>query len=149
MTIMRSAFAALWREKWLWLLQTLMLAAGIAGLYYWLGLPVATTTDLLLHAVIALVLIALAVAAVWLTIRRMGAVPYRAAAASPVFWLALLIGLFAGLFLPYVLIQWTGVFQSLRAQFASAIVRFTLAGSLFTGALLWAHACGVAAGKEE
>jgi len=146
---MSSALSALWREKMLWLLLTLMLASGIAGVYFWLGLPVASTMYLLLHAVIALFLIALAAIAVWLVIKRMGAVPYRTAARTPACWLAMLISLCAGLLVPYFLIQWTGAFQSLRAQFTSAIIRFSLAGLLCTGAILWAHACGVAAGKEQ
>ncbi len=148
MKLLTASLRRLGTHKLLWLEETVLLAGALAGIYGWLLLPVATTWQLALHLLVALAILSLLYFGGLLAWRGFAPFDWKRAFTAPPFWLALLLWLAIGLWLPYKLIGWIPEFAGLAAQFASALVRVALAGSLFTGGLLWLIACGARTTEE-
>jgi hypothetical protein len=148
-TLWRNAWLAVWRAKVLWLALVGLVGVLLPLAYVWLGLGVATGWQLFWHIMIAVVWLALAAFAVWWTRRRLGVLSLGVAWRRPEFLGAAAVAIVAALLLPYALVHWVPEFESFAAQAISAALRVTLAGVVFTGALLWLHACGVAASSAD
>lgn len=141
MKLLAQAFFRLWLRKRLWLQETLLLAALLAAAYGWLSLPVAGNWHLALHVLTALAMLSVAVFGVRLAWRAFAPCHGAGILAEAHFWLALVIWVAAGLWLPVKLIWWIPELAGLPMQAASAAVRFLLAGLLFAGGLLWLLSC--------
>ena len=140
MNVLHSSLKLLWSRKLLWLEETLLLAAVLAGIYGWLGLPVASAWLLGLHVLAGLAIVAVVVFGCLLS-RRMGSADWRGAVRGGPFWLAVGLCLIAGFAIPYWLVWWIPNLEGMTAQAISALVRFAAAGLLFTGSLLWLRGC--------
>lgn len=139
MKLMTSSLGRLWRWKSLWLVETLLLAIVLASVYGWLALPVARWWHIASHVAVALLVAGLIYLALRLMRRKLAG--GTSALKEPAFWLATLLWVLVGLWLPYRLIWWVPALDGFNAQAISAALRFLVAGTLFTGAWMWLAAC--------
>ncbi|WP_321474819.1 hypothetical protein [uncultured Paludibaculum sp.] len=133
------AFRRLLSQKLLWIEETALMGAILGSIYVWLGLPVATTLNLVEHALLILLILGLLWVSIWLANRAFGRVQFGKVLKLPAFWISAVITLVVGFVLPYYLIWWIPDLGSMTAQAVSAAIRFLIAGLLFTGAMLWLH----------
>jgi hypothetical protein len=136
---MTDSFGRLWQWKGLWAVETLLLGILLGAVYGWLALPVAKWWHIALHVAGAAVMAGLVYFAVRLVRRKLAGGAWKAA--DPAFWLACVLWLLVGLWLPYRLVFWVPDVAGMTAQAVSAGIRFVLAAVLFTGAWMWLAAC--------
>jgi hypothetical protein len=130
----------LWQWKGLWLVETLLLGAVLGAAYGWLALPVAQWWHIALHVVVGSLILGLVYLAIRLVRRKVAG--GRSAVKEPAFWVAVLLWLVVGLWLPYRLIWWVPSVDGMTAQAFSAGLRFVLAAGVFTKGWMWLVACG-------
>lgn len=130
-------------HKWAPVIGVAALSAWLGLFYYWLGMPVSGLAMLILVVLLGLVLTGGLGAMVQqsLTLYKQEDGKVARLFGSGAFWLALIGFGVAGVWLPWVLINWTPGLKGVAMQAVSAGVRFGLAICLFVVA--WLMMCAV------